>query len=96
MGFIDGKIRVTNVKGNNLSDFNDYIEYSIHDNITGKVKMLNFSQDKRMLFTYGDDGNIFSFIFQCNNSIIEKCNISFSKLPESFKYPVSFTKISQL
>lgn len=89
MGFADGKIRVTNVGVNNISDLSDYIEYSIHDNKTGRVKMLCFSQDNRMLFTCGDDGNIFSFIFQCDINTIEKYMISASELPQSSKLIVS-------
>lgn len=89
MGFADGKIRVTNVGVNNISDLSDYIEYSIHDNKTGRVKMLCFSQDNRMLFTCGDDGNIFSFIFQCDINTIEKYMISVSELPQSSKLIVS-------
>jgi len=67
MGFADGRIRLTNVKVNDVSDFDDYIEFTIHDNETGRVKMLCFSQDNNMLYTCGDDCNIFSFTFQCNN-----------------------------
>lgn len=89
MGFADGKIRVTNVGVNNISDLSDYIEYSIHDNKTGRVKMLCFSQDNRMLFTCGDDGNIFSFIFQCDINTVEKYMISVSELPQSSKLIVS-------
>lgn len=89
MGFADGKIRVTNVGVNNLSDLSNYIEYSIHDNKTGRVKMLCFSQDNRMLFTCGDDGNIFSFIFQCDINTVEKYMISVSELPQSSKLIVS-------
>ncbi|XP_028044392.1 cilia- and flagella-associated protein 44-like [Rhopalosiphum maidis] len=66
MGFADGRIRLTNVKDNNVSDFGDYIEYSVHDNKTGRVNMLCLSQDKYMLYTCGDDCNIFSFMFQCS------------------------------
>lgn len=89
MGFADGKIRVTNIEASNISDLSDYIEYSIHDNKTGRVKMLCFSQDNRMLFTCGDDGNIFSFIFQCDINTVEKYMISISELPQSSKLIVS-------
>ncbi|XP_025203883.1 cilia- and flagella-associated protein 44-like [Melanaphis sacchari] len=37
MGFADGRIRLTNVKDNDISDFGDYIEYSVHDNKTGRL-----------------------------------------------------------
>ncbi|CAI6354695.1 unnamed protein product [Macrosiphum euphorbiae] len=67
MGFADGRIRLTNVKINDVLDFDDYIEFTIHDNETGRVNMLCFSQDKNMLYTCGDDCNIFSFTFQYNN-----------------------------
>jgi len=85
MGFDDGRVRVTNFKVDDPSDLSDYIEYSIHDNKTGRVKILCLSEDNRMLFTCGDDGNIFSFTFQCDNSAVEKCVISTSKLPKSTK-----------
>ncbi|XP_015370279.1 PREDICTED: uncharacterized protein LOC107166221 [Diuraphis noxia] len=35
-----------------------------------------------MLYTCGDDGNIFSFMFQCDNEVIEHM-ISISELPQS-------------
>jgi WD40 repeat protein len=72
MGFADGRIRLTNIKDNNLSDFGDYIEYSVHDNKTGRVNMLCLSQDNYMLYTCGDDCNIFSFMFQCNYKNIDE------------------------
>lgn len=83
MGFADGSVRVTNVNVDDISDLSDYIEYSIHDNKSGKVKKLCFSQDNLMLYTYGDDGNIFSFMFRCNDSDIEKNSIPLSKFPRS-------------
>lgn len=89
MGFDDGRIRVVNINDNNIYDLSDYVEYSIHDNNTGRVKMLNFSQDNRMLYTYGNDGNIFSFMFQCDTNIYEKCISSISKLPPTPKFLVS-------
>lgn len=89
MGFADGRIRLTNVQLTNVSDFGDYIEYSIHDNKKGRVNMLCFSHDNRMLYTCGDDGNIFSFMFQCDNKVIEKCMISISELPQSPVFVVS-------
>lgn len=92
MGFADGSIRVTNVKVEDITDFSDYIEFSIHDNRTGKVKNLCFSQDKCMLYTYGDDGNIFSFMFQCDNSDIEKNSTPISKFPRSPELMVSRKK----
>jgi len=89
MGFADGTIRITSHNVLNTSDLSDFIEYSIHDNKTGRVKMFSFSQDKHMLFTYGDDGNIFSFMFQCDYNIVEKCMISISELPQLPKIIVS-------
>ncbi|VVC29555.1 WD40/YVTN repeat-like-containing domain,WD40-repeat-containing domain,WD40 repeat [Cinara cedri] len=49
LGFADGKIRVVNVNVDDLTDFNDYIEYSIHDNITGRIQTICFSQDNQNL-----------------------------------------------
>lgn len=83
MGFADGKIRVVNAKSENVSDFSDFIEYSVHDNTTGKIKTLCFSEDNRMLYTCGDDRNIFSFMYQCDD--IEKSMDSISELPRSPK-----------
>ncbi|XP_025191573.1 uncharacterized protein LOC112591851 [Melanaphis sacchari] len=83
MGFADGRIRLTNVQVKDISDFGDYIEYSIHDNKRGRVNMLCFSHDNCMLYTCGNDGNIFSFVFQCKNKVIEKCMFSISKFPQS-------------
>lgn len=96
MGFADGRIRITNLKTDNMLDLSDYIEYSIHDNKTGSVKMLCLSKDSRMLFTCGNDGNIFSFVLQCDNDIIEKCTIQNYKLPQSFKISVGLNNICQL
>jgi hypothetical protein len=89
MGFADGRIRLTNVQVKDVSDFGDYIEYSIHDNIKGRVNMLCFSHDNCMLYTCGDDGNIFSFMFQSNNKVIEKCMSSISKFPQPSVLAVS-------
>lgn len=89
MGFADGKIRVINVKVNNVNDLSDYIEYSVHDNKRGKIKTLCFSQDNRMLFTCGDDGNIFSYMFQCETSTVEKFLVSVSELLQPPKLIVS-------
>lgn len=91
MGFADGRIRITSVKVEDIYDFSDYIEYPIHDNKTGTVKLC-FSQDNHMLYTYGDDGNIFSLIFQCDYNVIEKCMISVSDLPQPFELIVSGKK----
>lgn len=88
MGFADGRIRVTNVSVDYLNDLNDYIEYQIHDNKTGRVKALCLSQDNLMLYTYGDDGNIFSFTLQRDIGVIEG-TVSISKLPPSPKLIVS-------
>lgn len=88
MGFADGSIRVTNINVEDISYLSDYIEYSIHDNRLGRVKKLCFSQDNRMMYTYGNDGNIFSFMFQCNNSDIEKNSVPVSKFPMSPKFMV--------
>ncbi|XP_022179157.1 uncharacterized protein LOC111039821 isoform X2 [Myzus persicae] len=82
MGFADGRIRLTNVQLNNVSDFGDFIEYSVHDNKKGRVNMLCFSHDNCMLYTCGDDGNIFSFMVQYDNKVVEKCMISISELPQ--------------
>ncbi|VVC33540.1 WD40/YVTN repeat-like-containing domain,WD40 repeat,WD40-repeat-containing domain [Cinara cedri] len=85
MGFADGRIRVVNVNVADVSDFSDFIEYSIHDNITGRIKTTCFSQDNRMLYTCGDDRNIFSFMYQCDYDVVEKCVISISELPRPSK-----------
>lgn len=91
MGFVDGRIRITNVNIEDISDFSDYIEYPIHDNKRGTVKLC-FSQDNHMLYTYGDDGNIFSLMFQCDYSFVEKNMISISDLPQSPELSVSEKK----
>lgn len=88
MGFADGKIRVTNIKVEDVSDLNNFIEYSIHDNERVSVKLC-FSQDNKILYSYGEDGNIFSFMFQCDHSIFKKCVNSISKLPQTPKLLVS-------
>lgn len=89
MGFANGRIRVTNVNVENIYDLSDYIEYSMHDNNTGRVKMMTFSHDNRMLYTYGNDGNIFSCMFQCDTKVSEMCMNLNSKLPPSPKFTVS-------
>lgn len=85
MGFSDGKIRIVKENAADLPDFSNYIEYSIHDNITGKIKSTCFSQDNRILYTCGDDRNIFSFLYQC----IEKHMVSFHELSRPPKIIVS-------
>lgn len=89
MGFADGRIRVTNIKVTDIYDLNDYIEYAIHDNKTGRVKMISSSHDDRMLFTYGDDGNIFSFMFQCDNGTVDACMNPIFDSPQSCELIVS-------
>lgn len=91
MGFADGRIRITNVNVEDISDLSNYIEYPIHDNKRGTVKLC-FSQGNHMLYTYGDDGNIFSLIFQCDYSVVEKCKISVSDLPQYPEFTVSEKK----
>lgn len=81
MGFADGRVRVTNVSVDDTFDLSDYIEYPTHDNKSGRVKTLCFSRDNRMLYTYGDDGNIFSFMFNCDIDVIKKETVPISKLP---------------
>lgn len=92
MGFDDGRIRIININNDNIYDLSDYVEYSMHDNHTGRVKTLIFSQDNRMLYTYGNDGNIFSFMFQCDTDFHKKCKSSISKLPPVSKFMVSLRK----
>lgn len=89
MGFADGRIRVTNITTEDMHDLNDYIEYAIHDNRTGRVKTICSSHDNRMLFTCGDDGNIFSLMFQCDGHAIDECVNSISNLPRSSESVVS-------
>lgn len=91
MGFDDGRFRVTNVKVEDTYVLSNYIEYPIHDNKRGTVKMC-LSHDNHMLYTYGDDGNIFSLMFQCDYSVVEKCKISVSDLPQSPELTVSEKK----
>lgn len=82
MGFNDGRIRITNIREEDNFNLSDYIEYPIHNNKSGRVKMFRFSQDNHILYTYGDDGNIFSFMFRCDYSVVEKNMISASELSE--------------
>lgn len=63
MGFADGRIRVTKVDAGGR-DLDDYVEFAAHDNRTGRVKTLRASGDGRVLYTYGDDGNVFSFVYR--------------------------------
>lgn len=93
MGFDDGRVRIIKFKFNDTLDLSDYIEYSIHDKKRGRIKNLCFCKDNGMLFTYGDDGNIFSFVLQCNDKVNEKCMSSTFKLPKSLIYSVSFNKM---
>ncbi|XP_050423055.1 cilia- and flagella-associated protein 44 [Adelges cooleyi] len=81
MGFADGRMRVTNLSLEDPSNFNDFVEYSMHDNITGIIKCICFSHDCRMLYTLGEDGNVFSFNFQCDYNAEEKCALPVTELP---------------
>lgn len=94
MGFDDGTVRITNFNVDDPSDLSDYIEYPVHDNQTGRVKTLCMSEDNRMLYTCGDDGNIFSFAFMCDGGAVEKCAISTSKPPKSITLPASQNRTS--
>lgn len=89
MGFADGRVRVTRIETDNGFNLNDYIEYSVHNYKSGRVKTLCFSEDGRMLYTCGDDGNIFSFTFQCDYSVVEACHVPATELPELPKLFVS-------
>lgn len=83
MGFADGSVRVTRFNDDNPSDLSDYIEYQVHDNKTGRINALCLSGDNRTLFTCGDDGNIFSFSFQCGNDSVAKTHPNRTcKLPQ--------------
>lgn len=88
MGFADGRIRVTNINVEDICDLSNFIEYSVHDNEIGTVKLC-FSQDNQMLYSYGDDGNIFSFMFKCDHSVFKKCINSIYKLQITPKLLVS-------
>lgn len=90
MGFADGTVRITKIKGHNTSDWNDYIEYALHDNVRGRINALCFSHDKRMIYTYGEDGNIFSLTFQSDNSFIENVTVQNANLLRSLGLSVSF------
>lgn len=72
MGFSDGRIRVTNIRVEDISDLSNFIEYSVHDNEIGTVKLC-LSQDNQMLYSYGGDGNIFSFMFKCDHNAFKMC-----------------------
>lgn len=41
--------------------FSNYWQISMHDNYDGAVKSLCFSNDKKLLFSCGTDGSIFSY-----------------------------------
>lgn len=88
MGFADGRIRVTNIRVEDISDLSNFIEYSVHDNETGTVQLC-FSQDNQMLYSYGGDGNIFSFMFNCDHSVFKKCIDSIPKLSPTPEFLVS-------
>ncbi|XP_050529600.1 cilia- and flagella-associated protein 44 isoform X1 [Daktulosphaira vitifoliae] len=81
MGFTNGRIRLTNIQTKHFLNLEDYIEHSMHDNITGKIKGLYFSHDYRLLYSFGDDGNIFCYHFHCNHTDESKCSLQVVELP---------------
>lgn len=60
LGMGDGKIRVNKIK-ENWRDLSEYWLLSMHDNFFGRIPSIKFSFDKKILFTIGADGNLFSY-----------------------------------
>ncbi|XP_069678702.1 cilia- and flagella-associated protein 44 [Periplaneta americana] len=61
LGMQNGQIRVNRVNPDNHTDLSDYWQYSMHNNINGRIRRMCFNYDHRFMFTCGDDGNIFSY-----------------------------------
>lgn len=59
-GMGDGCLRINFVK-EDFTDLSDYWILSMHDNSHGNIQCMNFTYDKKYLFTGGADGNLFSY-----------------------------------
>ncbi|XP_046388185.1 cilia- and flagella-associated protein 44 [Ischnura elegans] len=67
-GMKNGSIRINSVTSTNPMDFSDYLLLPMHDSANGTVRSLFFSPDGSILFSSGDDGNVFSYNF---NGMVE-------------------------
>ncbi|XP_067210276.1 cilia- and flagella-associated protein 44 isoform X2 [Linepithema humile] len=56
-----GQIRVCKWKPKNYTDLSDYWILPMHDNYNGCIPKMILSHDRKMLFTCGYDGNLFSY-----------------------------------
>jgi len=52
---------VNRVNPNNHTDLSDYWLYSMHNNTNGRIRRMCFNYDHHLMFSCGDDGNIFSY-----------------------------------
>jgi len=64
-----GQIRVCRWKPENYIDLSDYWILSMHDNYNGYIPKMLLSHDRKMLFTCGYDGNLFSYTIKSDISI---------------------------
>lgn len=61
LGFANGKIRLVDVNEDEHYNMSSYWELAMHDNDNGIINQFALSYDKSMLFSCGNDGNVFSF-----------------------------------
>lgn len=57
-----GQIRVCKWKPEDYTNLSDYWILPMHDNYNGYIPKMVLSQDHKMLFTCGYDGNLFSYM----------------------------------
>lgn len=59
-GMKDGAIRINKIN-DDYRNLSDYLLLPMHDNARGTITNLAFSFDKKLLFSVGTDGNLFSY-----------------------------------
>ena len=64
MGLQDGSIRIQPILLGDFASLHDYWMMGVHDSLYGDITSLCLSNDGKMLFSVGLDGNFFSFWFE--------------------------------
>ncbi|XP_057334477.1 cilia- and flagella-associated protein 44 isoform X2 [Microplitis mediator] len=74
LGLESGKLKICHLNKNDPTNLSDYWLLPIHENSNGQITKILLSYDKKMLFTSGCDGNIFSFVINNDNLLDKKIN----------------------
>lgn len=69
MGLGNGEIRVCRVNKSDETDLSDFWSLPMHDK--GRIFAMKISPDEKMLFTCGEDGNLFSFCINVDEHFFE-------------------------